>query len=52
MFDFIGEILLGMLIGVLEAIGELLFDGVFEAIAKIPVVIWNALQTMRQEFWR
>jgi len=52
MLDFLGEMIVGVLIGILELIGEALLDGVFEAIAKVPLVIWNMLQTMWQEFWR
>ena len=52
MFDFLGEILLGIVFAIFEALGEIVFDGVMEAIAKIPVAIWNILQGLWQEFWR
>jgi hypothetical protein len=52
MFDFFCEILLGIVAAVFEALGDIVFEGVMEAIAKIPVAIWNTLQTMWQEFWR
>ena len=52
MFDFLGEILFGIVLAIFEALGDIVFEGVFEAIAKIPIAIWNALQSLGQEFWR
>lgn len=52
MFDFLAEILVMLLITVVEAVGEIFFEGVIEAIARIPVAMWNALQTLWQDLWR
>jgi len=52
MFDFLAEILVMLLIAAIEAVGEIFSEGLFEAIARIPVAIWNILQTMWQDFWR
>jgi len=52
MFAVLAEIVVGVVIAALECIGAIVLDGVFEAIAKIPVAIWSAFQTMWQEFWR
>ena len=52
MFDFLAEIVLGVLVVALEFIGDIVFEGVVEVMTKIPIAIWNALQTMWQDFWR
>jgi hypothetical protein len=52
MFDFLGEILLGIVIAIFEALGDIVLDGVIEVIAKIPVAVWSTLQSLRQELWR
>ena len=52
MFAVLAEIVVGVFIAVLECIGDIVLDGVFEAIAKIPIAIWNILQGLWQGFWR
>jgi hypothetical protein len=43
MFDFLAEILVMLVIAAIEVVGEILFEGVFEAIARIPVIMWNTV---------
>jgi len=52
MFDFLAEILVMLLIAIVEAVGEIFFEGVFEVIARIPVVMWSTLLNLWQDFWR
>ncbi len=52
MFDFFGEISLGIVVAIFETLGDIVLDGVMEVMAKIPVAIWSASQSLWHEFWR
>ena len=43
MLEIVGELIVGILIGVVELIGDALLEGVFEGFAKFVAALWSLL---------
>jgi len=43
MLEIVGELIVGILIGVLELIGDSLLEGVFEGFVKFVAAVWSML---------
>ena len=43
MLEIVGELIVGILIGVVELIGDALLEGVFEGLVKFVAAVWSML---------
>ncbi len=43
MLEIVGELIVGILIGALELIGDSLLEGVFEGFVKFVAAVWSML---------